>query len=973
MSSHGPASPSSKPAIDNPYFHLPEPLLIKYGSIYLGIMGGVALLWYACHLIRNCGRWKVRVPNGPQYIRTWHGWIKHSRYQRHAERKRRFRGKFRGRFNWKTTTADYKWIFFDPTGMKKREYHLRREQTFLRYLPQWMRSWEPQFVPADKFRDLEQGADSAHMSRIDLPPRYSQISRNVPIISQVDGSRSCVEVTPNYPFMSGALPDCCDCPVAHTVRRRKNIDPSRVVWHANGEESSRAICNQLLMSRKTTHLSMIKAVQSEADVPPETLLNTAEQVAQRAISLPCRDMSTPVNKKQIRHSVSTSIDALGKMRSDLDGLNQTQGPGHSRYRPYNKEISISHRRAESRKTAIIEALKQPSAPKATNQNTVITDYCERRRRENYGSKRRALNPTTSRADTDGPLSRVSKHQRDTQIEAIMDAPKFVQGDLHVSVSSFEGVLARILRYSSENKSPQRMRERRYALQLNGYRRQSQLRYPEPIEIEGATQTDGSDDPKSLQKIPNGKPQREEHFHPGSLRVVALTDSAIEGSLELMFSPNRFKVLSTMGSPRSVSELTLEKKENIPLRISQVPVQQRTLCFPKQRPLLRQYSGNADTHRKRSLGLPDKITPAPSREHRVTLSTIKASKRTLPSRIPSFPKRASLRDVCERLEWFQWELMPGFRKTIHEIPYLLDLADPQPIGMCGGTSERIHRRTGKETRPQSRYHKPLNEVEFDIIPADTAIVTDAWIAPQPPHGLPHATINQKPLLYSRGSDTLWALDDWQQLNGQKQPESLNPVKDEDRYQRPKRRKRSKPNNHSVSGLVVKKLRRIGKLNVRRYRQIASHEAKPFCEDQSTSDFADEKRNTSHCEHKERDIGVEEIPESAEQPEGEVGDNQSPESDASTLLGTEEPSGSPTLVNDEERLDALVSKDFKDHSELSVSPWQSMAYKIDPRLFDEHPLSRFHNSYSQRPPSYQEHYSQLSVQRTHQSSLDVGVGD
>ena len=974
MSSQGTASPGSKPANDNPYYHLPKPLLIKYGSIYLGIMCGVALLWYTCHVIRNWGRWKVLVPDGPQYIRTWHGYIKHSRYERVAKRKERFKEMFRGRLNWKTTKADCKWMFFDPTGVKQKEYHLRRERTFLRYLPQWMRSWEPEWLPADEFRDLEQGVDSAQMFRIDLPPRYSQISQSIQTVSQVDDPHSCVEVMPDYPFMTGALPDCCDCPIAHTIRRKKDTDLSHAVWHANGRESSRVVCNQLLMSRKDTNRSVVKDVQSVAGRSPEALWNTAKQVTQRAVSLACGNMSTPVNTKTRRYSISIPIDTLGKMQSDLGGLDRKQGLGVIRCYPHNKETSASYHRAEPRTTAIVEAPEQHRAQYTVEQSTAISNYYERRRREVLSRERRALDTTTGRANTDVPLSRVSRIHGNPQAEAFTDAPNLVQNDCQASVPSFLGVLGRILRYSNENNFSQTKAKASYGLQSKQNLHHSQPQFPEPIELGGVSQTDGHDDPKPLKQTPNGKLQRVERIHPKSLRGGALTDTAIEGPFQVVLWPHRVKVLSTIDSPMTVSELTLEKKENIPFRISPAPVRRRNLWVPKRRSPLGQYSGNADTLRERSLGLPDQFTPSTLRKHFVTLPTATASKQTLTVRVPSCPKQALVRDVYKRLEWLGWELTPGFRTTIYEIPPLLDLADPQPIGMCGGTFQRIHRRTRKEILPQSRYYRQLDEVESDTIPADTAIATDTWIAPQPPHGLSQAASDEKPPLYSRGGDALRTLNDWQDLNGQKPLESLNPANDEDRYQRPIRQKRVKFNYQSVPGLVVQKLRRIEKLSLGQHQQIANGKAEGSHQDVRIGVITSGKELLNATEHEKYDVGTTEVSVSTEQEwvqeEEEVDHSQTPGSDSSTLLGTEEPLASPTLLDDDGRLETLTIKN-EDPFTVSASQWHSQPYKVDLCPFDEHPLSRFHNSYSGRSPPLQVDNSQITFLYGSTNSSDTGA--
>ena len=70
-------------------------------------------------------------------IRTWHGWVesKNVKDKRQRNRLRRLPPCIP-----RTARADYSWIFWDPTGELQRKFNQEREKSFVRYLPNWMRS-----------------------------------------------------------------------------------------------------------------------------------------------------------------------------------------------------------------------------------------------------------------------------------------------------------------------------------------------------------------------------------------------------------------------------------------------------------------------------------------------------------------------------------------------------------------------------------------------------------------------------------------------------------------------------------------------------------------------------------------------------------------------------------------------------------------------------------------------------------------
>ena len=90
-------------------------------------------------VVRNWGAWKVVRPGpGPHYIRTWHGWVEAEKDEEGMLRKRRRKREnspfCRGRTS---PTAEHTWIFWDPTGEKKRIHDQRRQPSILRYPFPW--------------------------------------------------------------------------------------------------------------------------------------------------------------------------------------------------------------------------------------------------------------------------------------------------------------------------------------------------------------------------------------------------------------------------------------------------------------------------------------------------------------------------------------------------------------------------------------------------------------------------------------------------------------------------------------------------------------------------------------------------------------------------------------------------------------------------------------------------------------------
>lgn len=80
-----------------------------------------------------------------RYARTWYGWVPLTRHEANKEVFRRCFGRIREWTAWKSSRANYRWIWWDP-GQKELEKYNRSKRP-LRWLPTFLRSYE--CTPAD--------------------------------------------------------------------------------------------------------------------------------------------------------------------------------------------------------------------------------------------------------------------------------------------------------------------------------------------------------------------------------------------------------------------------------------------------------------------------------------------------------------------------------------------------------------------------------------------------------------------------------------------------------------------------------------------------------------------------------------------------------------------------------------------------------------------------------------------------------
>lgn len=153
-------------ALDDPHSWIDRQQFLAIGVISLFLMVGPFLIWRFWETINSWGWWKPGAPSNSHrrqhYIRTWHGWVTAEHHRHGMIRKQAARNKVHRKLAWKTSKADYSWIFWDPSGVRKQAFE-NKKQPLAKWLPAWVRSWEFGRVAWRKgdemlkVEDLEQG------------------------------------------------------------------------------------------------------------------------------------------------------------------------------------------------------------------------------------------------------------------------------------------------------------------------------------------------------------------------------------------------------------------------------------------------------------------------------------------------------------------------------------------------------------------------------------------------------------------------------------------------------------------------------------------------------------------------------------------------------------------------------------------------------------------------------------------------
>lgn len=336
------------------------------GIVSVTILITPFILFTVWNLVKGWGRWRIRKSgNRPHYVRTWHGWVEAEKAATRAAARAKLRNHIRQKLVWKSTTTDYSWVFWDPSGAKRQEYEENRRESILRHLPRWMRSYEPgSLLPDARITPNRLGV--AEEGKVSLRS-FRHSSEIQPLGFSFTGNQSWLRsssqkgagtLTENHslsdalPMMTGALADSRIAHSLSSVRRRKFPMRQFQVWDANSQETFRATGTQSLVPDQTGNLGadVDPARKSGASAPSPTShcsQNVAAGLARRASSLPLfatlrnafnarRRLRSPVETLAVRSHPARFCDD----HSAPENPDDLQGSGHSTTRLRNTEGTL---------------------------------------------------------------------------------------------------------------------------------------------------------------------------------------------------------------------------------------------------------------------------------------------------------------------------------------------------------------------------------------------------------------------------------------------------------------------------------------------------------------------------------------------------------------------------------------------------------------------------------------------------------
>lgn len=195
-----PANTGNKKRLDLPllFFALAESyteqkditaLALIPAYLIVGILLLIFIAWALWRITRNWGARKIHAPSPrPHYVRTLLGWVDREKWDLKqanlAHRKEAKRDKPR---LYRTSKANYEWVFHDPTGKLQQRFIDQKKQSYLRFLPSWMRSYPHGSIHPDSLAEqgkppkgiyqcpeLQSSTHSRH-SRLE-PLQYTQLN-----------------------------------------------------------------------------------------------------------------------------------------------------------------------------------------------------------------------------------------------------------------------------------------------------------------------------------------------------------------------------------------------------------------------------------------------------------------------------------------------------------------------------------------------------------------------------------------------------------------------------------------------------------------------------------------------------------------------------------------------------------------------------------------------------------------------------
>ncbi|MCJ1253031.1 hypothetical protein MMC24_000838 [Lignoscripta atroalba] len=279
------------------------------------------LIWALYNYVSNWGSWRLHKgakSRRKHYIKTWHGWVEQEKYTRRKEMRRETKNFISRKLIWRTATADYSWVFWDPDGTRQKEFEQKRNGTFIRLLPEWMRSYENGALQPTSgmnpniLGDVEHGLIQTrpfHLSSEIRPMESSTLSQ--PDSTQpehsgpVDGSSCGNHTTSTSIIMSGALVDVSNERSIKTIRQRSAGKGKVPIWLAKSEETTRATRNQLLMPKLVHNPSSLLIPDDVApcQMPSKSQAKSTKYIAlgaarNQSLPLVSSIFGTPTTRKQ---------------------------------------------------------------------------------------------------------------------------------------------------------------------------------------------------------------------------------------------------------------------------------------------------------------------------------------------------------------------------------------------------------------------------------------------------------------------------------------------------------------------------------------------------------------------------------------------------------------------------------------------------------------------------------------------------
>ena len=155
--------------------------------------------WLLWRIMRNWGSWKIHTKSPrPQYIRRSFGWVESEKWkQKEAMQAKRKEARRDQHPIYRTTKANYKWIFHDPTGQLQQRFNQQKERSYLRFLPSWMRSYPHGTLQSGMPAQQSEASNENHqLPKLHVNDNSCLSDLETCDNNQFDGSH-----------MSGALPD----------------------------------------------------------------------------------------------------------------------------------------------------------------------------------------------------------------------------------------------------------------------------------------------------------------------------------------------------------------------------------------------------------------------------------------------------------------------------------------------------------------------------------------------------------------------------------------------------------------------------------------------------------------------------------------------------------------------------------------------------------------------------------------------